>query len=200
MLQIVVATNNLDKLREIREILGNTFEILSLKDEGVAIEIIENGDSFYENALIKAKTISCLTGKPALADDSGLMVDSLGGAPGIFSARYGGEECDSILNRNKLLKELSGKKNRNASFHSTIVLYFPNGEVFHADGKVDGCILEEERGEFGFGYDSLFFAYEIRKSFAEASPQEKNKISHRGRALDKLLANYKNNLYKREKQ
>lgn len=198
MFQIVVATNNLDKLREIREILGNTFEILSLKDEGIAIEIIENGDSFYENALIKAKTISGLTGKPALADDSGLMVDSLGGAPGIFSARYGGEECDSILNRNKLLKELSGTKNRNASFHSTIVLYFPNGEVFYADGKVDGCILEEERGEFGFGYDSLFFAYEIRKSFAEASPQEKNKISHRGRALDKLLANYKNNLYKRE--
>lgn len=199
MFQIVAATNNSEKLREIREILGNNFEILSLKDEGVAIEIQENGDSFFENALIKAKTISILTGKPSLADDSGLIVGSLGGAPGIFSARYGGEECDSILNRKKLLKELNGIIDRNASFHSTVVLYFPSGEYIFADGIVDGYILEEERGDYGFGYDSLFFAYEIGKSFAEATPQEKNEISHRGRALNKLLITFEQDYLKRVK-
>jgi len=166
MKEIVAATNNPDKLREIREILGTKFSILSLKDEGVSVEIVENGLSFYDNALIKAKTVTELTGKPSLADDSGLIVPALGGAPGIYSARYGGEDCDSLLNRAKLLKEMKDIENRDASFYSSIVLFFPDSTVVSAEGEAKGMILKEEQGTKGFGYDSLFFSFALKKSFA----------------------------------
>lgn len=187
MKEIVAATNNPDKLREIREILGTKFSILSLKDEGVSVEIDENGLSFYDNALIKAKTVTELTGKPSLADDSGLIVPALGGAPGIYSARYGGEDCDSLLNRAKLLKEMKNIENRDASFYSSIVLFFPDSTVVSAEGEAKGMILKEEQGTKGFGYDSLFFSFALKKSFAEATPEEKNSVSHRGAALKNLL-------------
>jgi XTP/dITP diphosphohydrolase len=187
MKEIVAATNNPDKLREIREILGTKFSILSLKDEGVSVEIDENGLSFYDNALIKAKTVTELTGKPSLADDSGLIVPALGGAPGIYSARYGGEDCDSLLNRAKLLKEMKDIENRDASFYSSIVLFFPDSTVVSAEGEAKGMILKEEQGTKGFGYDSLFFSFALKKSFAEATPEEKNSVSHRGVALKNLL-------------
>ncbi|MFA7663277.1 MAG: RdgB/HAM1 family non-canonical purine NTP pyrophosphatase [Clostridia bacterium] len=187
MKEIVAATNNPDKLREIREILGTKFSILSLKDEGVSVEIVENGLSFYDNALIKAKTVTELTGKPSLADDSGLIVPALGGAPGIYSARYGGEDCDSLLNRAKLLKEMKDIENRDASFYSSIVLFFPDSTVVSAEGEAKGMILKEEQGTKGFGYDSLFFSFALKKSFAEATPEEKNSVSHRGVALKNLL-------------
>ena len=187
MKEIVAATNNPDKLREIREILGTKFSILSLKDEGVSVEIDENGLSFYDNALIKAKTVTELTGKPSLADDSGLIVTALGGAPGIYSARYGGEDCDSLLNRAKLLKEMKDIENRDASFYSSIVLFFPDSTVVSAEGEAKGMILKEEQGTKGFGYDSLFFSFALKKSFAEATPEEKNSVSHRGVALKNLL-------------
>lgn len=187
MKEIVAATNNPDKLREIREILGTKFSILSLKDEGVSVEIDENGLSFYDNALIKAKTVTELTGKPSLADDSGLIVPALGGAPGIYSARYGGEDCDSLLNRAKLLKEMKNIENRDASFYSSIVLFFPDSTVVSAEGEAKGMILKEEQGTKGFGYDSLFFSFALKKSFAEATPEEKNSVSHRGVALKNLL-------------
>ena len=187
MKEIVAATNNPDKLREIREILGTKFSILSLKDEGVSVEIVENGLSFYDNALIKAKTVTELTGKPSLADDSGLIVPALGGAPGIYSARYGGEDCDSLLNRAKLLKEMKDIENRDASFYSSIVLFFPDSTVVSAEGEAKGMILKEEQGKKGFGYDSLFFSFALKKSFAEATPEEKNSVSHRGVALKNLL-------------
>lgn len=187
MKEIVAATNNPDKLREIREILGTKFSILSLKDEGVSVEIVENGLSFYDNALIKAKTVTELTGKPSLADDSGLIVPALGGAPGIYSARYGGEDCDSLLNRAKLLKEMKDIENRDASFYSSIVLFFPDSTVVSAEGEAKGMILKEEQGTKGFGYDSLFFSFALKKSFAEATPEEKNSVSHRGVALKNIL-------------
>ncbi|NLT18178.1 MAG: RdgB/HAM1 family non-canonical purine NTP pyrophosphatase [Clostridiales bacterium] len=187
MKEIVAATNNPDKLREIREILGTQYSILSLKDEGISIEIEENGSNFYENALIKAKTVTKLTGKPSLADDSGLIVHALGGAPGIYSARYGGEDCDSLLNRAKLLMEMKGIEERDASFYSSVVLFFPDSTILSADGEAKGMILHEERGTKGFGYDSLFFSYALNKSFAEASAEEKNFVSHRGVALKQLL-------------
>ena len=188
MQELVAATNNPHKLTEFRSILGDKFVIRSLKDEGVAVEIDEDSDTFYGNAYKKAKTVSELTGKPALADDSGLMVDALGGAPGVYSARYGGEDGNSELNRAKLLKEMSSAENRKARFISCIVLYYPDGKSVSAEGITEGSILTEERGENGFGYDSLFYSDDLGMSFGEAEPDRKNEVSHRGRALGALLA------------
>lgn len=187
MQELVAATNNPHKLTEFRSILGDIFVIRSLKDEGVAVEIDEDADTFYGNAYKKAKTVSDLTGKPALADDSGLMVDALGGAPGVYSARYGGEDGNSALNRAKLLKEMSSTENRKARFISCIVLYYPDGKSVSAEGVTEGSILTEERGENGFGYDSLFYSDDLGMSFGEADPDSKNAVSHRGRALGELL-------------
>ena len=186
MQELVSATNNKNKLREFKEILGDKFIITSLKEEGIAVEVEEDADTFYGNALKKAKTIAELTGKAALADDSGLIVDALGGAPGVYSARYGGEDGNDVLNRAKLLHEMQGITNRKARFYSAIVVYFPDGRIVTADGSVEGSILYEETGENGFGYDSLFYSDELGVSFGIATPEEKNSISHRGRALRKL--------------
>ncbi|HIU99019.1 MAG TPA: XTP/dITP diphosphatase [Candidatus Limadaptatus stercoripullorum] len=186
-MKIAIATNNPNKLREIRAILGGFFdEALSLSDLGIDIDIEETGTTLTENALIKARTIRDLTGLPALADDSGLMVDALGGAPGVYSARYAGEEHDDKKNNALLLKNLEGKP-RDAKFCSVIALCYPDGRELTAEGSVRGVILKEERGTGGFGYDPLFFSPELGKTFAEATPEQKNSVSHRSRALRAML-------------
>ncbi|MEE0842485.1 MAG: XTP/dITP diphosphatase [Christensenellales bacterium] len=182
-MKIAIATNNRNKLKEIRAVLGGFFdEMLSLGDLGIDVEIEETGATLTENALIKARTIRDMTGLASLADDSGLMCDALDGAPGVYSARYAGEEHDDAKNNALLLKNIAGK-DRTAHFCSVIALCLPDGREYTAEGRVDGVITEEARGNGGFGYDPLFFSPELGKTFAEASAEEKNSVSHRGRAL-----------------
>lgn len=184
-MEFVVSSNNKNKLKEIRAIFGAEAVLRSLSDENLDIEIEETGTTFYENALIKAKTVCGLTGKPTLADDSGLEVEYLNGAPGVYSARYAGEPANDELNNIKLLSELEGveKEKRKARFVSCIVIYYPNGEIISAEGTCEGIILTAPRGQSGFGYDPLFYSEELNKTFAEASAEEKNAVSHRARAL-----------------
>lgn len=182
-MQLVAATGNKNKLRELREIFPE-HEILSAAEAGFSAEIEETGTTFRENALLKARTVMKATGKPALADDSGLCVDALLGAPGIFSARYsGGGDAE---NRKLLLKNLGKEENRRAHFACCIALVFPDGREYVAEGRTEGQILFEERGAGGFGYDSLFLSDDLGVTFAEASEEEKNAVSHRGRAIKKL--------------
>ena len=191
-MKIALATNNKHKLEEIRAILDGCFEqLLSLSELGLDIEIEETGATLEENALIKAREIVRLTGMPALADDTGLMVDALGGAPGVYSARYAGEAHDDKSNRQLLLKNLENAPDRSAHFGTVIAVCYPDGSYLTAEGRVDGKIIFEERGEGSFGYDSLFYSEEIGKNFAEATPEEKNSISHRGRALRAMLEKLK---------
>lgn len=187
-MKLVIATNNKNKLGEIQAILGQTFdEILTMKDLNLDIEVEETGTTFLENAMLKAREICKIVKLPTLADDSGLSVDSLDGAPGVYSARYAGLQHNDADNNVKLLDELKDKPNRNAHFTSAVVLCFPDGEVISAEGYAYGEILKEQKGENGFGYDPLFFSRELKKTFAEASSDEKNAISHRKQALKKLF-------------
>lgn len=186
-MKLVAATGNRHKLAEMREIL-NSHEILSAEDAGFLGDVEETGTTFLENALIKARAVSQATGLPALADDSGLCVEALGGAPGIYSARYSG--AGSAENRALLLKNLCGVENRRAFFACAVALVFPDGRELTAEGRSYGTILNAERGEGGFGYDPLFFSEDLQKSFAEASEEEKNSVSHRGRALAALLKQF----------
>ncbi len=186
MKRIIVATANKHKLQEIKQILSN-YEIISMAEVGYNDEIEENGTTFFENALIKAKTVSKAIGETVLADDSGLCVDALGGAPSIMSARYANKHGDDKANREKLLFEMKDKKDRKARFVCCLVLYKPDDTYISVEGKTEGEILYEEQGENGFGYDSLFFSTELNKGFAVCSQEEKNSVSHRGKAL-KLLA------------
>ncbi len=185
---IVAATGNEHKLKEIREILKG-YTVVSAKEAGFFEEVDETGSTFLENAFLKARAVVQKTGRAALADDSGLTVDALDGAPDIYSARYSGG--GSAENRRLLLKNMQGITDRRASFHCAVALVFPDGREYSAIGKTYGTILEEERGENGFGYDSLFFSDDLKKSFAEASDEEKNSVSHRGRALQELLDSLK---------
>lgn len=187
-MKLAIATNNQHKLQEIRAILGDSFEeLLSLKDLGIDVDVEETGTTLEENALIKARTILALSGIATLADDTGLMVDALNGAPGVYSARYAGEEHNDAKNRALLLKNLDGVKDRSAHFATVIALCYPDGKTLTASGRVNGEILLSERGTEGFGYDSLFFSTELGKTFAEATQAEKNSVSHRGRALRAML-------------
>lgn len=187
-MKLAIATNNQHKLKEIRAILGDSFEeLLSLKDLGIDVDVEETGTTLEENALIKARTILALSGIATLADDTGLMVDALNGAPGVYSARYAGEEHNDAKNRALLLKNLDGVKDRSAHFATVIALCYPDGKTLTASGRVNGEILLSERGTEGFGYDSLFFSTELGKTFAEATQAEKNSVSHRGRALRAML-------------
>ena len=183
--KLIVATGNLHKLREISAIFTET-EVISAAEAGFKEDTPETGETFEENALIKARAAAKALGLPALADDSGLCTDALGGAPGIYSARYSGEHGNDKANREKLLKELSGEKNRRARFRCAVALCFPNGKEITASGETCGEILQKETGCNGFGYDSLFFSDDLQKSFGEASDKEKNDVSHRGRALSAL--------------
>lgn len=179
--KIVVASGNAGKLKEIQAILSD-YEIIGYKQAGLDFEIEEDGKTFYENALIKAKAVSDALGVPALADDSGLMVDALDGAPGIYSARYAGDGVDQHNNA-LLLKNLEGKTNRKAKFVCCLVYYSPNGEIITSTGETHGQILEEEQGCNGFGYDPLFLSDDLGVSLGLASAEAKNTISHRYRAL-----------------
>ncbi len=183
MKKLIVASSNKGKLKEIAEILKDYYEIVSMKEMGYNQEIEETGSTFFENSLIKAKTVSQYFKEDCLADDSGLMVDYLDGAPGIYSARFSGENATDESNRKLLLEKLQGVENRNAHFVSSVVLYTKDGQIIQGNGQTDGVILCSEEGENGFGYDSLFYSYDLKKSFGLASSQEKNAVSHRYRAL-----------------
>ncbi|MBR1747723.1 MAG: XTP/dITP diphosphatase [Clostridia bacterium] len=186
-MKLVIASNNANKIREIKEILGGFFEeVFTLKDLGLDIEVEETGETFEENALIKAREISRVTGLPALADDSGLCVDCLDGAPGVYSARYAGPGHVDAENNALLLKNMSDKTDRKASFSTVIALVYPDGKYLTVEGKTYGEILHAPEGKSGFGYDPLFFSYDLNKSFGLATPEEKNAVSHRGRALRAL--------------
>ena len=189
-MRLVLATNNAHKLSEIRQILGDRFEeILSLRDLGITQDIAETGSTLKENAIIKATTIMKLTGLPTLADDTGLMVDALNGEPGVYSARYAGEQHDDKANVAKLLKNLEPYKGkeRSAHFVTCMVIAYPNGKIKSVEGRTDGEITYSPSGNNGFGYDPVFYSYDLKKVFAEATPEEKNSVSHRGRALAKII-------------
>ncbi len=185
MEKLVLASNNQGKVKEFKKILSD-YEILTLKELNVVCDPEETGTTFYENALIKAKTVSDLTGMTAIADDSGLCVDYLGGKPGIYSARYsGGNDKD---NRDKLLRDLEGvkEKDRGAKFCSSVVMYKTDGEIIAGYGETLGSILFSEEGENGFGYDCIFYSEDLKKSFGKATDEEKNAVSHRFRAITDL--------------
>ncbi len=185
-MKLLIASNNQHKIDEIKQILGNKFEqILSLSEAGIVCDPEENGKTFLDNALIKVRAVAKLTDMPVLGDDTGLCVDALNGAPGVHSARFAGDH-DNAKNRAKLLYELQDETNRKAHFSTAVALLFPDGRLVTDEGRVDGEILQTEVGANGFGYDSLFYCNEIGKTFAEATAEEKNAVSHRGRALQKL--------------
>ena len=185
--RLVVATGNAHKLKEIAQIFPE-FEVVSQKQMGFDEDVEETGKTFAENALIKARAAAKALGVIAIADDSGLCVDALGGAPGIYSARYCGKHGDDKKNRDVLLENMQGIENRAAHFTSAIALVNPNGEEVVVEGHTYGKILHEETGEGGFGYDCLFESDDLKKSFGLATPEEKNAVSHRFRALEKLSA------------
>lgn len=188
---IVVASKNKGKIQEIRQVLGeDLFEIKSMANFGIDIDITENGSSFEENAIIKAKAIYDILKIPALADDSGLCVDALNGQPGIYSARFSESGLDKDNNK-KLLAVMKNISNRNAKFVSVIALVKGENDVVLGYGETDGKILDREEGENGFGYDPLFYSYDLKKTFGQASASEKNKVSHRYRALVDLLSKLK---------
>lgn len=187
MKKLIVASGNKGKLKEIKEILDGKYEIVSMTEAGFSGEIEENGNSFYENALIKAKTVSEALGEDALADDSGLCVEALGGAPGIFSARYSGVGATAKTNNQKLLNALDGVLDRKAKFCCNVVLYKTSGEIISGYGETEGSILYKEEGGGGFGYDPLFYSNDLQKPFGLCSDEEKNGVSHRFRALTDLF-------------
>ncbi len=184
-MKVVAATGNAHKLREFREIFP-AWEIVSEREAGFSGEVEETGETFAENALLKARAVCRATGLPSLADDSGIAVEALGGAPGVYSARYsGGGDAE---NRALLLRNMQGVTDRRARFVCAVALVFPDGREVTAEGETCGEVLHSERGSGGFGYDSLFYSADLKKSFGEATEEEKNSVSHRGRALRALEA------------
>ena len=184
-MELLVATHNEHKKEEIQQILGDLFVVKSLADYDLHEEIVEDGDSFNANALIKAKYCFEKTGIPSLGDDSGLVVESLDGRPGIFSARYAGDH-DFEKNIAKVLEEMEGVENRKAYFITVLCYYDENGARYF-DGRVHGHLLTENKGHQGFGYDPIFVPDGYEMTFAEMNPEDKNKISHRKEALDLFL-------------
>ena len=187
---MVLASRNKGKLRELHkllaECLGDVFELKSLDEVGLTAEIEENGATFAENALIKARAAAA-SGYIGLADDSGLAVNALDGAPGVYSARFAGEHGNDAANNALLLEKLADAEDRSAAFVCAFACVFPDGrEPIVAEGRVEGEILKAPRGEGGFGYDPLFYYAPFEKSFAELSADEKNKISHRGEAVERF--------------
>ncbi|MFZ5899633.1 MAG: XTP/dITP diphosphatase [Bacillota bacterium] len=189
MRRLVLATRNAGKVRELAALLGPLgVEVVSLADYPEIGEIPEEGDTFQENAIFKAREVARLTGETALADDSGLEVDALNGAPGVYSARFAGEPKSDTANNAKLLRLLTGlpPEKRTARFRCVMALAVPDGRVYTAEGTSEGIILDAPRGDNGFGYDPLFYVEEFGKTFAELDLATKNTISHRGRALQKV--------------
>ena len=186
-MDLLIATNNAGKAREIKAVLSGSFDsVYTLKEKNIAAEPEETGADFFENAMIKAKAASRLSGLTVLADDSGLSVDSLCGAPGVYSARYAGPCASDSENCDKLLKEMENIKDRGAHFTCVVVLLSPDGSYISAGGETYGEITRHRTGKNGFGYDSCFYSYDLKKTFGEASEDEKNIVSHRARALSEL--------------
>ncbi|NOR87775.1 MAG: non-canonical purine NTP diphosphatase [Bacteroidales bacterium] len=186
MKRIIFATNNAHKLEEVRHYLKDLYEVISLKEIGFNKDIPEPYETLEENALTKSKTIFERFGENCFADDTGLEVEALNGAPGVYSARYAGPNCSFEDNVKKLLGELEGKQNRKAKFRTVISLIL-DGKEYHFEGEVKGEISQSRSGDEGFGYDPIFIPDGYQTSFAEMSLDEKNKISHRGRAVAKLV-------------
>lgn len=182
-MKLVLASKNEKKLAEMNAILSELgVEVCSEAQAGVDVDVEETGTTFEENSLLKARAVMEASGLPAIADDSGLCVDALNGAPGVYSARYGGLD-DDVARYRLLLENLRGAGTRAAHFHTSVVCCFPNGNVLEAEGDCHGTIAYAPQGENGFGYDPVFFVPELRKTFAQLTPEEKNAISHRGVAL-----------------
>lgn len=190
-MKLIIASNNKHKIKEIKAILGDRFsEILSVREAGIEHETVEDGASFVENARKKAREICELSGTAALADDSGICVDTLGGAPGIFSARYAasdGQNADDEANNDLLLKNLEGKSERAAHYTCAMVIAYPDGTEVTAVGYMYGTITTERIGTGGFGYDPLFKPRGEERTVAQMTDEEKNKISHRAKALEALV-------------
>lgn len=183
---MIFATGNQGKIKEIKAILGDIGEeIISMKEAGIDIDIVEDGSSFEENAVIKAKAVMQLTGQLVLADDSGLEVDALGGEPGIYSARYLGEDTSYEIKNRNIIKRLEGVEGeaRSARFVCVIAAAFPNGDVVTTRGTIEGVIAKEPAGENGFGYDPIVYVPEYKMTTGQMEPEAKNAISHRGKAL-----------------
>ena len=190
MKNVILATNNDNKLREIREMLADSdIQVISLKEAGIIKDVEETGNTFKENALIKAKEICAMTGEPVLADDSGLEVDYLDGAPGIYSSRFMGEDTPYAEKNKAIIEKLKDAKEgeRGAAFRCVMALVFPDGREFFTEGKMEGIIAQEPKGENGFGYDPIVYLPEYGRTSAQLSPEEKNAISHRGQALKKMV-------------
>lgn len=187
-MKFVIATNNQKKLKELQKILCDFgVEAVSLKEAGVTTDVEETGKTFEENAVLKAENAMRVTGLPAVADDSGLVVEALGGEPGIYSARYGGELCADDTDRlNLLLKNMEGKENRRAFFVSAIACIFPDGAKIVTRGECHGIITKEAAGEGGFGYDPIFYLPNEGATMAAITAERKNEISHRAYALQNL--------------
>lgn len=187
MKKLIFATGNENKMKEIRMILGDLdYEILSMKEAGITADIVEDGKTFEENAIIKATEICKISNCVVLADDSGLEVDYMDKMPGIYSARWMGEDTSYRVKNKAIVDKLEGvpEEKRTARFVCAIAAAFPDGTIVTRRGTIEGIIGYEERGENGFGYDPIFFLPEYGKTTAELSPEEKNRISHRGRALE----------------
>ena len=186
--KLVLASNNFGKLRELRAMLGDAFDVRSMRDMGIALEVDETGETFEENALLKAQALMNICHCATLADDSGLCVSALGGRPGVHSARYCGVHGDDEANNQLLLKELDqANGSRDAYYGAAIALCRPGREPVITFGKCDGEILREYRGTGGFGYDPLFFSKDLGMTFAEADAESKNRVSHRARAIQALI-------------
>ena len=203
MQELVLASANKHKIKEFTAIFKG-YKIVPMSEYGYTEDIEENGKTFLENAIIKAKTVSKFLKEknielPVIADDSGLCVNSLNGEPGIMSARYAGGHDNKEKNRALLLKKLKGVEDRSAHFNCTIVIYMPNEDCIFTEGKTEGKIIDEEKGKTDFGYDCLFLSDDLGKTFGEATDSEKNKVSHRGRAIKQIAVEYKKYLSKQKK-
>ena len=184
-MKYVLASHNPGKIREMSAILSKYgVEVVSPRELGITVDVEETGTTFAENAMLKAKAICAASGLPAIADDSGLCVDALNGAPGVYSARYGGGDLDDTGRYKLLLENMRGQMPRTARFVSVITCCFPNGDVISARGECPGTIAFAPMGEGGFGYDPVFFVPSLKKTFAQLTAEEKNAISHRGKALE----------------
>jgi XTP/dITP diphosphohydrolase len=184
MKSIILASNNKDKVKEVKEILKE-YDIISMKEAGIDVDIEENGTTFEENALIKARAIMKLTGQITMADDSGLEIDYLNKAPGVYSARFMGHDTSYDIKNKALIQKLEGVKgsDRSGRFVCAIAVCFPDGREIVKRGTMEGLIAEEIKGDNGFGYDPIVYLPEYGKTSGELAPEEKNKISHRGKAL-----------------
>ncbi len=187
-MKLIIASNNAHKIREIKQILGSRFEeILSLREACIDHETVEDGATFLENARKKAMEIAEISGCCALADDSGICAHALNNEPGVFSARYAGHHGDDEANNQLLIQNLRDKADRSAHYACAIVLAYPDGSTVSAEGEMHGQVIDTPKGENGFGYDPIFFLPQYGMTSAEISPEEKNRISHRAKALKALV-------------